>query len=100
MSKNNTYAEPKWVTDKPVPAVNTLVNVKINGIGRSKVLRYFTEHGFLGLVVKPLSPPDWYAKQNGADAECHVFPAECEELRVLHDDGKPNEEFYAEQLKA
>ena len=76
-----TYSEPEWVSTKGVPAVGEIINVKINSIGKSKVLKYFVEHGFLGLLVQPLKPPLWYLKQNGANEPCHVFPAEVEELK-------------------
>ena len=75
----------QWVSTKPIPAVGSEVNVTINGIGRSKVLKYFVEHGFIGLVVQPQNPPTWYIKQNGADEPCHVFPAEVTELQVRDD---------------
>ena len=81
----NSYTEFEklaWGSDQSIPAVGSEVNVKINGIGRSKVLKYFVEHGFIGLLVQPFDPPAWYVKQNGADEPCHVFPAETEELRV------------------
>jgi hypothetical protein len=97
-----TYTEfekLQWVTTKPIPAVGSEVNVKINGIGRSKVLKYFVEHGFIGLVVQPQNPPAWYIKQNGADEPCHVFPAEVTELQVRNDDGKADEAFYKEALQ-
>lgn len=83
-----------WISDKPIPARGTEVNVRINGIGRSVVQKYFVEHNIIGLIVKPYDPPAWYIKQNGADAVCHVFPAETEELKVLNKEGKPNKEFY------
>tara|TARA_R110000824_G_scaffold369091_1_gene558513 strand:+ start:579 stop:926 length:348 start_codon:yes stop_codon:yes gene_type:complete len=98
-----TYTEfekLQWITNKPIPAVGSEVNVKINSIGRAKVLKYFVEHGFIGLLVQPLNPPTWYIKQNGADDPCHVFPAECLELQVRHEDGKVDEEFYNSTLKA
>ena len=82
----NSYTEFQklaWGSDKSIPSVGSEVNVKINGIGRSKVLKYFVEHGFIGLLVQPFDPPPWYIKQNGADEPCHVFPAETEELRVM-----------------
>lgn len=83
-----------WVCDKPIPARGTEVDVRINGIGRSVVQKYFVEHGFIGLIVKPHNPPDWYIKQNGADAVCHVFPAETAELQVRNEEGKHDKEFY------
>ena len=84
-----TYSEPKWVSTKGVSAVGEIINVTINSIGKSKVLKYFVEHGFLGLLVQPLDPPAWYRKQNASQTDsalydwgaCHVFPSEVEELK-------------------
>jgi len=53
----------------------------MNGIGRSKVLKYFVEHGFIGLLVQPIDPPAWYIKQNGANEPCHVYTPETKQLR-------------------
>ncbi len=81
----NSYTEFEklaWASDQTIPAVGSEVDVKINGIGRSKILKYFVEYGFIGLVVQPFDPPAWYVKQNGADEPCHVFPSETAELRV------------------
>ena len=93
------FEQLQWVSNKPLPAVGTEVEVKINSIGRSKVLKYFVEHGFIGLVVQPQNPPTWYLKQNGADEPCHVFPAEVLELQVRDDEGKVDEVFYQEALQ-
>ena len=101
------FSELQWVANKPLPAVGSEVEVKINGIGRSTVLKYFVEHGFIGLVVQPQNPPDWYKNQNKSTLDsalydwdvCHVFPAECLEFQVRNDDGKVNEEFYKEALQ-
>ena len=101
------FEQLQWVSNKPLPAVGTEVEVKINSIGRSKVLKYFVEHGFIGLVVQPLNPPTWYRDQNASTTDsalydwdaCHVFPAEVLELQVRNDDGKVNEEFYNDALR-
>lgn len=100
------FNELQWVANKPLPAVDSEVTVKVNGIGRSKVLKYFVEHGFIGLVVQPQNPPDWYKNQNKSTSDfalydwdaCHVFPAECLEFQVRDDEGKVNEEFYNKTL--
>ena len=92
------FEQLQLVSNKPLPSVGSEVNVAINSIGRSKVLKYFVEHGFIGLVVQPINPPDWYLKQNGDDP-CHVFPAEVTELQVRNDDGKADEAFYKEALQ-
>ena len=88
------FEKLRWVCKNPIPPVGTKVNVKINGIGESTVLRYFVEYGFIGLLVQPVNPPAWYIKQNGADEPCHVFPAECEELQARKADGSVDKEFY------
>jgi hypothetical protein len=101
------FNELQWVANKPLPAVGSEVTVKINGIGRSKVLRYYVEHGFIGLVVQPVNPPDWYRMQNESKTDsalydwdaCYVFPAECLEFQVRDDDGKVDEVFYKEALQ-
>tara|TARA_B100000214_G_C23541082_1_gene434063 strand:+ start:38 stop:367 length:330 start_codon:yes stop_codon:yes gene_type:complete len=91
------FEQLAWVSKMPIPKVGDEVNVTINGIGRSIVLKYFVEHGFIGLLVQPQNPPTWYVKQNGADEPCHVFPAECTELQVRNEDGKVDSKFYSEQ---
>ena len=101
------FEQLQWVSNKPLPAVGTEVEVKINRVGRSKVLKYFVEHGFIGLVVQPINPPDWYKNQNKSTLdsalydweECHVFPAEVLELQVRDDEGKADEAFYKEALQ-
>ena len=100
------FEQLQLVSNKPLPSVGSEVTVKINGIGVSKVLKYFVEHGFIGLVVQPVNPPDWYRMQNESKTDsalydwepCHVFPAEVAELQVRKDDGKPDDEFYKEAL--
>lgn len=97
----NSYTEFEklaWVSTKAIPAIGTKLNVKINGIGESIVKKYFVEHGFIGMLVKPLNPPAWYISQNGADAECHVYPAECTELEARKDDGEVDKDFYDSTL--
>ena len=93
----NSYTEFEklaWGSNQPLPAVGSEVNVKINGIGRSKVLKQVVEYGFMGMLVQPFNPPAWYIKQNGADEPCHVFPAECLELQVRNEDGQVDKNFY------
>lgn len=63
-----------------VPLIGTVVNVRMNRIRAARVVGYFTEQGFLGLLVKPLAPPEWFVKQNGRFSECHVFGSEIEPL--------------------
>lgn len=92
------FEKLQWVSNKPIPAVGTEINVAINSIGKAKVLKYFVEHGFIGLLVQPLNPPEWYIRQNNEGEPCHVFPAEVTELQVRDDEGRANEQFYKEML--
>lgn len=69
---------PKWSGGAEPPAIGETVTVKINRIGEAKVRGYFVEFGWLGLHVDPVNPPEWYVKQNGLGAPCHVFGAEIE----------------------
>ena len=98
ISSYTEFERLAWVSTKAIPQIGAEVCVKINGIGRSIVKKYFVEHGFIGLLVQPLSPPDWYIKQNGANEPCHVFPAECLELQERDDSGKVNSDFYDKAL--
>lgn len=94
VSSYTEFEELKWVSDKPLPKVGDEVSVQINSIGRSVVLKYFVEHGCIGLLVQPLNPPTWYIKQNGAEEPCHVYPSETLELQVFNEDGLRDTEFY------
>ena len=81
VSSYTEFEKLAWVSTKSIPAIGSKLNVKINGIGESIVKKYFVEYGFIGMLVTPQNPPAWYIKQNGKGADCHVYPAECEELR-------------------
>lgn len=74
------FKELQYVSDKPMPKVGDAITVEINGIGKGTVTGFFVEHGFIGLMVKPHNPPEWYLKQNGGNVSGHVFPAETKEL--------------------
>ena len=72
------FEQLQWVANKTLPPVDSEVTVKVNGIGVSKVLKYFVEHGFIGLVVQPIDPPEWYRKQNASTTDsagdtCQLF---------------------------
>lgn len=69
---------PAWSNAVQPPATGNIVNVRMNGIGLSEVVGYFVEDGYLGLLVKPFDPPEWYVAQNGYDATGHAFGAEIE----------------------
>ena len=67
---------PMWSGNTAPPAIGDPVGVRINRIGLAKVRGYFVEAGWLGVHVDPVAPPEWYVKQNGLGAPCHVFGAE------------------------
>ncbi len=68
--------EITWSGSVPMPEINAEIRVRMNRIGKARVVRYFVEDGYVGLLVLPLDPPPWYVKQNGRDALCHVFGTE------------------------
>lgn len=75
-NKDDPY---KWSNRNDPPAIGSLVMVKINGIGAGRVVRYFDECGWLGVMVEIENTPDWYLKQNG-HKPCHCFGAEIEPI--------------------
>ena len=80
-SKLSGYVQGVALSDrdgKPqsLPAVGSTVTAIINNIGPCEVLGYFTQQGYLGLVVLPKDPPDWYVDNNGRGCPCHLFGCE------------------------
>ena len=73
MNRDDPY---KWGGKHPPPNVGAVVKIAVNGIGYGTVLGYFEEEGFLGVLVQPDAPPEWYRKQNGGNVPCHVFGPE------------------------
>ncbi len=66
----------KWSNKQGEPAaIGSVIHVRINGIGRAKVLHYFIEYGWLGLYCEAEKPPAWMLKQNG-NGRCHIYGAE------------------------
>ena len=55
--------EGEWV-GKWQPTSGDEVEVTVNGIGRALVLRGHRIYSVAGLCVMPISPPEWYRKQN------------------------------------
>lgn len=67
----------KWSGANAVPAIGATVRTSV---GAATVLRYFSEHGWLGLLVRPTNPPEWYVNQNGRMGTCCVYGAEQESI--------------------
>lgn len=60
----------KWSADFEVPAIGDDIEIRVNGIGRAKVVGYATHSGYPGVMCVPYSPPSWWVRQNGpASAE-------------------------------
>lgn len=55
----------KWSADFEVPSIGDDVIIRINGIGRARVVGYASQGGYLGVMIVPHSPPDWWIRQNG-----------------------------------
>ncbi|WPG38840.1 hypothetical protein [Variovorax sp. EBFNA2] len=55
----------KWSADFDIPSIGDDVLIRINGIGRAKVVGYASQGGYLGVMTVPYSPPDWWTLQNG-----------------------------------
>lgn len=56
-------SEMKWSGKGELPAIGERVYMAINSIGYGTVKGYCESHGFLGLLVLPENPPEWYRKQ-------------------------------------
>lgn len=55
----------KWSSPNEVPAIGDDIVIRINWIGRAKVVGYATVSGYLGVMAVPHTPPDWWIRQNG-----------------------------------
>ncbi|QFZ81870.1 hypothetical protein ABL840_04770 [Variovorax sp. NFACC27] len=55
----------KWSAQFDVPSIGEDVLIRINGIGRAKVVGYASQGVYLGVMTVPYSPPDWWIRQNG-----------------------------------
>ena len=55
----------RWSSVLAVPAIGTDVVIRMNGIGRARVVGYATVSGYLGVMTVPYAPPAWWLEQNG-----------------------------------
>lgn len=65
-----------WSGKADVPALGSFIDIRMNQIGPAEVIGYFSDAGWLGVLAKPLSPPEWFIRQEGYNRTCHVFGAE------------------------
>lgn len=69
----------RWSSPHEVPAIGDDIVIRINAIGRAKVVGYATVSGYLGVMAVPCSPPEWWVRQNGPAGDHNaalVFGAE------------------------
>lgn len=48
-----------------MPAIGADILIRINDIGRAKVVGYASQDGYLGVMTVHYSPPAWWGRQNG-----------------------------------
>lgn len=73
----------KWSADFEAPVIGDDIVIRLNGIGRAKVVGYATHGGYLGVMCVPYSPPAWWVRQNGpasADNAALAYGAEISPL--------------------
>lgn len=73
----------KWLAEFEVPAIGEHIVIRLNAIGRAKVVGYATLHGYLGVMAVPFDPPAWWVRQNGLPTDANaslVFGAEIARL--------------------
>lgn len=66
------------------PAIGTRIQVTMNNLGPGTVRGYFTECGWLGLLVEFHEPPQWWVKQNAPNRPLgHIFGIEFKPAEVV-----------------
>ncbi len=73
----------KW-SGNFIPEIGETVLARTNNIGPAKVLGFYLEHGWAGVIVKPNNPPQWYINQNGKDTPCGLFGAQIAQIEEDH----------------
>lgn len=67
-------APMRWSGSRPLPALNSRVVVTKRDIGDSFVVGYWRTGAELGLMVRPIEPHEWLAKQT-AELRAQIPPA-------------------------
>lgn len=77
----------KWSGSFPIPRVGTHVKVTVNNIGDGHIIGYFTEYGWLGVMVQlnPKTRAKWHKKQNPDTDLALPFGMEIEIREVTHE---------------
>ena len=76
------FPSGKW-SGAFVPEVGEIVTAKMNSLGKGRVLGFFVEAGWVGVIVKLFEPPEWHVRQNGAAALAGLFGCEIEKLEEV-----------------
>ena len=63
-----------------IPEIGETVLAAINNIGRCKVIGYYRENGWIGVIALPENPPKWFIQQNGENAACGLFGVEIRKI--------------------
>jgi hypothetical protein len=80
---SESVPDGKW-SNTYMPKIGGFVMAKVNDIGKCRVLGYFKEDGRVGVIAKPVHPPKWYVRQNGAWAPCELYGAEIAKAAKRH----------------
>jgi hypothetical protein len=83
-------ADPfKWSgPDLDPPAIGAKVKTYVNDVGPGTVIKYFVQHGWLGVLVQLDAPPAWYTKQNKGNPPAHLFGIDLEPRKVKAEEDK------------
>ena len=74
----------KWSGVNDPPVIGAKVKVYMNGLGNGKIVGYFAEYGWLGVLVRLSKPPVWWKKQtkergeNPSTTNAHIYGLELE----------------------
>ena len=79
MKGSESMPDGQW-SNTFIPKVGGFVMARINNIGKCRVLGFFERDGRVGVIAKPVKPPKWFVRQNGAHALCCLFGAEIEKI--------------------
>lgn len=84
----NSDAPVKWGGENPPPPIGAEIVVTMNRIGPATVTGYFVEEGWLGLLCRLHSPPEWLVKQNKGATKAHIFGPEYRQPGWLSVEGR------------
>lgn len=67
----------KWSGAGELPKIGAKVTCPL---GEAIVEKYFVDRGWVGVLVRPLSPPEAWRRQHGTVGLAHFFGAEIKEV--------------------